>query len=71
MLKFQENSTTIITNFEDFILTTYIIIDELYDRFAPPEVTKRHYVLAAKLPDTAIITIALCRELVGINSENA
>ena len=30
MLKFQNNDTTIIVTFEDFILTTYVIIDELY-----------------------------------------
>ena len=35
MLKFQNNDTTIIATFEDFILTTYVIIDELYHRFAP------------------------------------
>ena len=29
MLKFQSNDTTIIATFEDFILTTYVIIDEL------------------------------------------
>ncbi len=32
MLKFQNNDTTIIATFEDFILTTYVIIDELYHR---------------------------------------
>ena len=29
MLEFQNNDTTIIATFEDFILTTYVIIDEL------------------------------------------
>ena len=49
MLKFQtDNNTTVIATFEDFILTTYVIIDELYHQFAPPEVTKRRYVLDAK-----------------------
>ena len=71
MLKFQNNDTTIIATFEDFILTTYVIIDELYHRFAPSEVRKRSHVLDAKLSDSEIITIALCGELVGIDSENA
>ena len=71
MLKFQNNDTTIIATFEDFILTTYVIIDELYHRFAPSEVRKRRHVLDAKLSDSEIITIALCGELVGIDSENA
>ena len=43
MLKFQINDTTIIATFEDFILTTYVIIDELYHRFAPSEVRKRRH----------------------------
>ena len=72
MLKFHNNNnTTIIATFEDFILTTYVIIDELYHRFAPSEVRKRRHVLDAKLSDSEIITIALCGELVGIDSENA
>ena len=41
MLKFQDNNTTVIATFEDFILTAYVIIDELYHQFAPPEVTRR------------------------------
>ena len=48
MLKFQDNNTTVIATFEDFILTTYVIIDELYHQFAPPEVTSRRHILDAK-----------------------
>ena len=51
MLKFQNNNTTVIATFEDFILTTYVIIDELYHQFALPEVAKRRHVLDAKLSD--------------------
>lgn len=40
-------------------------------RYAPPEVAKRRHVMDAKLTDFEIITISLCGELVGINSENA
>ena len=47
MLKFQNNNTTVIATFEDFILTTYVIIDELYHQFALPEVAKRRHVLDA------------------------
>lgn len=60
MLKFQNNNTTVIATFEDFILTTYVIIDELYHQFALPEVAKRRHVLDAKLSDSEIITISLC-----------
>lgn len=71
MLKFQDNNTTVIATFEDFILTAYVIIDELYHQFAPPEVTRRRYILNAKLSDSEIITISLCGELAGVDSENA
>lgn len=71
MLKFQDNNTTVIATFEDFILTAYVIIDELYHQFAPPEVTRRRHILNAKLSDSEIITISLCGELTGVDSENA
>ena len=71
MLKFQNNTTTIIATFEDFILTTYVIIDELYHQFAPPEVTRRRHILDAKLSDSEIIIISLCGELAGVDSKNA
>lgn len=71
MLKLQDNNTTTIATFEDFILIVYVIIDELYHRFAPPEVAKRRHVLDARLSDPEIITISICGELAGIDSENA
>ncbi len=71
MLKFHDNNTTLITTFEDFILTAYVIIDDLYRRFAPPEVAGRRHVLDARLSDSEIITISICGELAGIDSENA
>ena len=40
MLKFQNNNTTVIATFEDFILTVYVIIDELYHQFAPLYITR-------------------------------
>lgn len=71
LLKFHTNDTTTLTNFEDFILIVYVIVDELYHRYAPLEVTGRRHVLDAKLSDSEIITISLCGELVGVDSENA
>lgn len=71
MLKFQNNNTMVIATFEDFILTVYVVIDELYRQFAPSEVIHRRHVLDAKLSDSEIITINICDELAGIDSENA
>lgn len=41
MLKFQDDYTTIITTFEDFILLVYTIIDDLYHQFVPSSVSQR------------------------------
>ena len=70
MLKFQYNNNTKIENFEDFILNIYIIIDDLYKKFAPDNISKRRNKDKTKLSDSEIITISICGELMGINSEN-
>ncbi len=36
MLKFQKDYTTTLATFEDLIITTYVIIDDLYQHIAPP-----------------------------------
>ncbi len=71
MLRFQDNHITTIETFEDFILTAFVMIDELYKQFAPLSVTKRRNMKEAKLSDSEIITISICGELTGIDSENA
>ncbi len=71
LLKSHTNDTTALTTFEDFILMAYVIVDDLYQTFAPPEVARRRHILDAKLSDSEIITISLCGELAGIDSENA
>ena len=71
MLKFQNNNATVIETFEDFILTVYVMIDELYHRFTPPKVTNKHHIPDARQSDPEIIAITICDELAGIDSENA
>jgi len=71
MLKFQNNHTTTIETFEDFILIIFVMIDDLYQQYAPVSVSSRRHVKDAKLSDSEIITISICGELVGIDSENA
>lgn len=71
MLKFQDDYTTIITTFEDFILLVYTIIDDLYHQFVPTSVSQRRNVDTAKMSDSEIITLSICGELAGIDSENA
>ena len=40
MLEFQDNYNIQIENIEDFILISYVIIDELYQRYVPEEIKK-------------------------------
>ena len=41
MLKFQDDYTTLIATFEDFILLVYTIIDDLYQQSVPTCVSQR------------------------------
>lgn len=71
MLKFQKDYTTTLATFEDLIITTYVIIDDLYQHIAPPEISGRRNVQQARLSDPELITISVCGELAGVDSENA
>ena len=71
MLKFQNDYTTLIATFEDFILLVFTIIDDLYQQSAPASVSQRKNVNTAKMSDPEIITLSICSELIGIDSENA
>ena len=70
-MKFQDNYNMKIENMEDLILISYVMIDELYKQYAPQEVTKRKNISKVKLSDSEIITISICGELAGIDSENS
>ena len=70
MLEVPNNNTTL-CNFEDFILTTYVIIDELYHQFALPEVCQATVCFRCKLSDSEIITISLCGGCLALILKNA
>ena len=71
MLKFQNNYTTLTENFEDFILLVYVTVYDLYKKVVPNSVSKRRNYQSARLSDSEVITIAVCGELIGIDSEKA
>lgn len=71
MLKFKNNYNTTIATFEDFILTIFVLIDDLYNLYAPPEITNRRNIAESKLSDSEVITITLCGEITGHDSEKA
>ena len=64
MLKLQDDYTTLIATFEDFILLVFTIIDDLYQQFVPASVSQRKNVHTAKMSDTEIITLSICGELI-------
>lgn len=66
MLKFQKDYTTTLATFEDLIITTFVILDDLYQNIAPPEVSRRRNIQQARLSDSEIITIRICGELAGL-----
>ena len=71
MSKFQTEYSIANQSFEDFILIIFVLVDDLYKKVAPNQVKYRPNVDKALLSDSEIITIALCGELVGVDSENA
>lgn len=71
MLKFQDDYNTLVVTFEDFILLVYTIIDDLYQKFVLSSVSQRRNVTTAKMSDSEIITLSICSELTGIDSEKA
>ena len=71
MLKLQENYTIENQSFEDFILLIFVLTDELYKKVAPDSVKFRSNIEKALLSDSEIITIAMCGELIGVDSEKA
>ena len=71
MLKFQNDYTTLFATFEDFILLVYTVIDDLYQQFAPACVSQRRNADSARMSDSEIITLSICGELLGMDSENA
>lgn len=71
MLKFQENYTTNSRDMEEIFTIIFVIIDDLYQKYAPTQVKERKNVREGKITDPEIITIRLVGEMMGIDSENA
>ena len=71
MPKFQEKYSIAHQSSEDFILVIFVLVDDLYKKVVPNQIKHRANVDKALLSDSEIITIALCGEIVGVDSENA
>lgn len=71
MLKFQDDYTTLIVIFKDFILLVYTIIDDLYKQSVLVCVSKKRNVDETKMSDFEIIILGICNELIGIDSEKS
>jgi len=71
MLKFQEDYNIAHQSFEDLILVIFVLVDDLYKKVAPKAVKHRPNINKAILSDSEVITISLCGEIMGIDSEKA
>ena len=71
MLKFQPNYTTFLSAFEEFFIAVSVLIHDLYQQYVPDSVSTRHNANHAKTIDSEIITISLCAEIAGMDSQNA
>lgn len=71
MSKFPSEYSIAHQSFEDFILVVYVLVDDLYKKVAPTQVKCRPNVAKALLSDSEVITLALCGEIAGVDSENA
>ena len=70
-MKLPFHSITNLVCLEGFFLISCIFIDELYQTYAPEHIQYRKNYQKALLSDYEIITLSLCGELLGIDSEKA
>lgn len=60
-----------INDLKDFIITVYVIIDDIYQRVSPASIRNRRNIGDSKMSDSEIITISIVGELLTIDSEKA
>lgn len=71
MLEFTNYSIQSIDDLKDIFTICYTIIDDIYKKIAPLQITDRRNLSHCKLSDSEIITISLVGEMSTIDSENA
>jgi len=71
MLELSTYGSIPIENMKDLTTTVYVIVDDLYQSFAPEDVKKRLHKKKAILSDSEIITISILGELMSNDSEKA
>ena len=71
MLEYNNYSIKEIENLKDFVIVTYVIIDDIYQKVAPTHIANRCNINDSILSDSEIITISIVGELLTIDSENA
>lgn len=71
MLKFHRYYTTTPADLEDLFTIVFVIIDDLYQKYAPVQVKTRRNVSQSSISDSEIITISLVGEMLGVDSENS
>ena len=71
MLELKEYGTIPIEELKDMVTAVYVIIDDMYQAFIPPEVKNRLHNEKAILSDSEIIAISVMGEIMCNDSEKA
>ncbi len=71
MLELTRYSIRDIENLQDFIIGTYVIIDDIYKEITPSYIKNRRNINDSIISDSEIITISIVGELLMIPSEKA
>ncbi|ADL49849.1 IS982-like element ISClce1 family transposase [Clostridium cellulovorans] len=71
MPEFNKDFIITINNLKDFIVVTYVIIDDFYQKVTPAFIMNRRNIDKSVMSDSEIITLSLVGELLTIDSEKA
>ena len=70
-MKFEYNCNINDLTCKDFFTLIFVIVDDIYKKVVPESVKNRRNIDKLKISDSEIITIAICGEMLGCDSEKS
>lgn len=70
-MKFEYNCNINDLTCKDFFTLIFVIVDDIYKKVVPESVKNRRNIDKLKISDSEIITIAICGEMLGYDSEKS
>ena len=70
-MKFEYNCNINDLTCKDFFTLIFVIVDDIYKKVVPESVKNRRNIDKLKISDSKIITIAICGEMLGCDSEKS